>query len=101
MSHPFDLFTDFSLLPTNITTRNTFPVRFDCRPRNNSDFIRWTVGIQNYVITNTTCPGCTLLSNGSLYIPTVNQSHAGRYTCVVFVSGAPSGRFSVYLTIIG
>ena len=93
-------FTGFSLLPTNVTVRATFPARFDCTMRNNTGFIRWTIGIQNYAIDNVSCPGCVLLANGSLYIPSVNQSHAGRYTCVLFI-GHPVETFSVYLNIAG
>ena len=85
-------------MPSNITTRISFPAQFDCQA--NAGFVRWAVG-QRTMITNSSCPGCILLGNGSLYFPSVTQNHAGLYMC--FIAGAlgVTPTYSVYLTVAG
>ena len=91
-------FTGFSLLPSNITARITFPARFDCRP--STGFVRWAVG-DDVMLSNSSCFGCVLLDNSSLYFPSVTQIHAGRYTCFIVGVLGPTPRYSVYLTVAG
>ena len=94
-------FTGFAVLPTNITARNSFPARFDCKATNSdTTFVRWTIGDSNFMLSDSTCSGCMLQLNGSLIISSVSQGHAGRYTCVLF-EGSPVARYSVYLTVAG
>ena len=92
------IFTGFTILPTNITARLSFPARFDCQ--SSTGFIRWGVGPQTEILSNVTCPGCYQLLNGSLYIPSVKQSHSGMYTCFIF-GGSEDSFYNVYLTVTG
>ena len=85
-------------MPSNITARLLFPARFDCRPT--TGFIRWAVG-DNIMLSDSTCPGCGLLSNGSLYFPSVIQAHGGRYTCFIVGVLGVTPKYSVYLTVAG
>ena len=91
-------FTGFSLLPSNITVRNSLPARFDCQAA--VGFIRWGVG-DDLILNESNCLECQVLTNGSLFIPSVTQAHGGHYTCfIIGVIGAmPS--YSVYLIVTG
>ena len=91
-------FTGFSLLPNNITARISFPARFDCEV--NEGFVRWAVG-EKTMISNTSCPGCIPLNNGSLYFPSVTQNHAGLYTCFIAGVLGVTPTYGVYLTVAG
>ena len=91
-------FTEFSLLPSNITARISFPARFDCQV--NEGFVRWAVG-ERTMITNSSCSGCVLLNNGSLYFPSVTQANAGLYTCFIVGAREITPRYGVYLTVAG
>ena len=94
----FFAFTGFSLLPTNITARKSLPARFDCQ--STTGFVRWAAG--NYqMISKSSCSGCELLLNGSLYFPSVTQAHAGHYICFIVGVLGPTPRYSVYLTLAG
>ena len=94
-------FTEFSVLPSNITGRISFPARFDCQPSSPDGFVRWAIGSDFLMLNNDSCPGCQRLINNSLYIPAVNQGHEGAYTCFLFNVGGGLPRFTVYLTIAG
>ncbi|XP_065883664.1 neural cell adhesion molecule 1-like isoform X2 [Dysidea avara] len=85
----------FSIEPVNTTAKIAFPARLDCQPTNPDAFIRWTVS-GSLAINKDTCPGCQILTNGSLYISSVMSSHANRYTCFI---PAGSDMFTVYLTV--
>ena len=52
------------------------------------------------MVTNTSCPGCILLNNGSLYFPSVTHNHASLYTCFIVGLGT-TPRYGVYLTVAG
>ena len=96
-SHSFLPFIGFSIEPVNTTAKIAFPARLDCQPTNPDAFIRWTVS-GSLAINKDTCPGCQILTNGSLYISSVMSSHANRYTCFI---PAGSDMFTVYLTVAG
>ena len=86
------------MLPRNITVRILFPARFDCQTNDGS--IRWSVGPNNEMISESNCPGCDQIANDSLYIPTVTRAHGGLYTCFI-VGGTLNSRVHVYLTVAG
>ena len=95
-------FTDFSLLPKNLTARPTFPARFDCQTNITDAFIRWARGTDYQMIGPNVCSNCTRLSNGSLSFQSIDQSHGGRYTCIILANGGSiQYRANVYLTVAG
>ena len=96
-SHSFSPFIGFSIVPANTTAKIAFSARFDCKATNPDDLIRWTVG-NNLMVNQGTCPGCQILTNGSLYISSVMSNHENRYTCFI-----PPGfnMSTAYLTIAG
>ena len=91
-------FTAFSLLPENLTARIGFPARLDCQTNITNGFIRWARGADHQMINAATCTNCTRLSNYSLYFQRIDQSHGGRYTCVIV---GLQYRVDVYLTVAG
>ena len=85
-------------MPSNITVRNSLPARFDCQAA--VGFIRWAVG-DDLMLNETNCPGCQILTNGSLYIPSVTQAHGGCYTCFIIGIIGAMPAYSVYLKVTG
>ena len=53
------------------------------------------------MISESNCPGCELLINGSLYIPSVTQANGGCYTCFVIGAIEAMLSYSVYLIVAG
>ena len=96
----FAFFIGFSLLPKNLTARIGYPARFDCQTNITGAFIRWARGADHQMINAATCTNCTRLSNSSLYFESIDQSHGGRYTCIILASGLQH-RVNVYLTVAG
>ena len=95
-------FTDFSLLPKNLTARPTFPARFDCQTNVTGAFIRWARGTNYQMIGPSVCRNCTILSNGSLHFQRIEESHGGQYTCIILANGGGTQyRADVYLTVAG
>ena len=86
------------MFPRNITARISFSARFDCQT--NNGFIRWSVGLNNEMLSESNCPGCDQIDNSSLYIPTVTRAHGGLYTCFI-VGGIATPKVIVYLTVAG
>ena len=95
-------FTEFSILPSNVTATIGFPARFDCQA--NNGYTRWAKGSNLLMITSINCDGCQIYSNGSLAFASVNLSHRGLYVCFIIRSGTqvnPRPSINVYLTIPG
>ena len=88
------------MLPRNITARISFPARFDCQTNISLRFIRWSVGLNNEMLSESNCAGCDQIDNSSLYIPSVTRAHGGLYTCFI-VGGTTTPKVRVYLTVAG
>ena len=52
-----------------------------------------------HTITSASCNKCNTPANGSLIFNSIDQSHAGMYTC--FIVNDPSTATNAYLTIAG
>ena len=88
----------FSVLPSNITVRISSPAQFDCQARPGAGFIRWAIGPNFEILSETNCDRCQLQTNGSLYIASVTPAHSGLYTCLI-IGGSQPAMVGVYLTI--
>ena len=80
-----------------IATRVSLPAQFDCQAK--IGFIRWAKGHDIMMITENNCNGCIILTNGSLYIPSVDQSHSGVY--IFFIVSNLNSAIFVHLTVVG